>query len=151
MDSSLYDFSAKCTERHLVDSDLLKRDWPLAYTVAYTAQGALQNISYLENGLRHFNASVPIRCFFSSWTAAVVASFVPLDAVRDPHIREWYSTYFEVPIEEAKRRLAAHPEWPYDGRTTLQAREDLRNQTASAQITRSQKMLRARGLDLTRD
>lgn len=99
---------------------------PFAWIVSYRGVSARQNIQYFENGVRHKQLDLPIRVFFSYWTAAVVVSFVPLEAVREPHVREWFVTFTEVPLEEAKSRLDKWPDWPYDGRATHEAGTALR-------------------------
>ena len=89
---------------------------PLIWMLSYRASGALQNIRYFENGVRHCKLEFPIRVFLSNWTDAILVSFVPLEAVREPHVQEWHVTFYEVPVEEAKERLTQFPRFPYDGR-----------------------------------
>jgi hypothetical protein len=98
---------------------------PLVWMVSYRAEGALQNIRYFENGVRHCKLEFPIRVFFSHWTDAILVSYVPLEAVREPHVQEWYVTFYEVPVEEAKRRLAEFPRFPYDGRNADLVRAEM--------------------------
>ncbi len=89
---------------------------PLVWMVSYRAEGALQNIRYFENGVRHCHLEFPIRVFFSNWTDAIVVSYIPLEAIKEPHVQEWFVTFYEVPVEEAKARLELFPKFPYDGR-----------------------------------
>ena len=89
---------------------------PLIWMLSYRASGALQNIRYFENGVRHCKLDFPIRVFLSNWTDAILVSFVPLEAVREPHVQEWHVTFYEVAVEEAKERLEKFPRFPYDGR-----------------------------------
>jgi len=45
----------------------------------------------------------------SDWRAAIIVTLVPVSAVRDPHVREWF---YEVPVVEAKERLTTYPDFP---------------------------------------
>lgn len=92
---------------------------PFAWMLSYDGPAARQNIRYFENGVRHCALEFPIRTFFSDWSAGVVVSFVPLEAIREPHILEWFVTFKEVPLEEAKSRLERFPSYPYDGRDPI--------------------------------
>ena len=94
---------------------------PFPWMISYSGEGAHQNIRFFENGARHRLVTLPIRVFMSTQTAAVVISFVPIEAVKEPHVREWLSTFYEVPVEEAKTRLENFPDWPYDGREPREA------------------------------
>lgn len=67
----------------------------------------------------------PIRVFLSNWTDAILVSFVPLEAVREPHVQEWYVTFYEVPVAEAKERLEKYPRFPYDGRNADLVRAEM--------------------------
>ena len=98
---------------------------PLIWMLNYRASGALQNIRYFENGVRHCKLDFPIRVFLSNWTDAILVSFVPLEAVREPHVQEWYVTFYEVPVAEAKERLAKYPSFPYDGRNADLVRAEM--------------------------
>ncbi|HJV87693.1 MAG TPA: hypothetical protein VJ698_19645 [Noviherbaspirillum sp.] len=89
---------------------------PFTWMVSYDGRKARRNIAYFEHGARNCKRAFPIHVYMSALTPAVVISFVPLTGVREPHVREWMSSYHEIPVEEAKRRLDAFPEWPYDGR-----------------------------------
>lgn len=89
---------------------------PLIWMLSYRASGALQNIRYFENGVRHCKLEFPIRVFLSNWTDAILVSFVPLEAVCEPHVQEWHVTFYEVDVETAKERLTKFPRFPYDGR-----------------------------------
>lgn len=89
---------------------------PLVWMVSYRSQGALQNIRYFENGVKHCALEFPVRVFFSHWTDAIVVSYVPLEAIKEPHVQEWFVTFYEVSVEEAKQRLTQYPKFPYDGR-----------------------------------
>lgn len=95
---------------------------PFVWLMSYRAAGALQNIKYFENGVRHCQLEFPIRVFLSHWTDAILVSFVPLEAVREPHIQEWHVTFYEVTAEEAKAKLEKYPKFPYDGRNPDLAR-----------------------------
>lgn len=88
---------------------------PFAWILSYRSSSALQNIRYFENGVRHCKLEFPIRVFLSKWTAAILVTFVPPEAVKEPHVQEWFDTWYEVPVEEAKKRLAQHPDFPYTG------------------------------------
>ncbi|MDB5819108.1 MAG: hypothetical protein JWQ11_2748 [Rhizobacter sp.] len=87
-----------------------------AWILSYRAASALRNIGYFENGVRHCALDFPIRIYLSSWSAAILVTFVPLEAVKEPHIQEWFDSFYEVPVAEAKRRMTAFPDFPYDGR-----------------------------------
>ncbi len=89
---------------------------PFSWMVSYDGRKARRNIAYFEHGARNCRHAYPVHVFMSALTPAVVISFVPLNGVREPHVREWFASYHEIPVEEAKRRLDAYPEWPYDGR-----------------------------------
>jgi len=91
---------------------------PFAWMISYEAVAALRNIGYFENGVRHCQLEFPIRVFLSTWTAAIVITFVPLQAIREPHVLEWYTTFYEVTVDEAKDRLARFPNFPYDGQNS---------------------------------
>lgn len=91
---------------------------PFAWMISYSGEGALQNIRYFENGVRHCQLDFPIRVFFSTWTAAIVVTFVPIHAIREPHVLEWLTTFYEVSVPEAKERLAKFPDFPYDGQNS---------------------------------
>jgi hypothetical protein len=98
---------------------------PLIWMLSYRSSGALQNIRYFENGVRHCSLEFPIRVFLSHWTDAILVSFVPLEAVREPHVQEWHVTFYEVPLAEAKERLEKFPQFPYDGRNADQVRAEM--------------------------
>lgn len=106
------DIMARLAEPHSKERPCI----PFAWMISYEASCALQNIRYFENGVRHCQLEFPIRVFLSTWTAAIVITFVPLQAIREPHVLEWYTTFYEVTVDEAKDRLARFPEFPYDGR-----------------------------------
>lgn len=89
---------------------------PFTWMLSYEAEDALQNIRYFENGVRHCQLDFPVRVFLSKWTDAILVSYVPLEAVREPHVQEWYVTFYEVSAEQAKERLSKFPRFPYDGR-----------------------------------
>lgn len=89
---------------------------PFAWILSYDAKKALRNIGYFENGVRHCQLEFPLRVFMSKWTAAILVTFVPPEAVREPHVQEWFDTWYEVPLQDAKERLAKFPDFPYDGR-----------------------------------
>ena len=122
---------------------------PFVWMLSYRSSGALQNIRYFENGVRHCQLQFPIRVYLSHWTDAILVTFVPLEAVREPHVQEWHVTFYEVPLEEAKERLAKHPEFPYDGRNRDAVRaEMLANGDIQQLLKRSADHLRARGVPL---
>lgn len=122
---------------------------PFAWMISYSASGALQNIRYFETGVQHCQLEFPIRVFFSTWTAAVVITFVPLEAIREAHVLEWYTTFYEVSVEEAKARLTAHPEFPYDGRRSDAMRAEVMvNGGPNALVEKSRQALAARGIDI---
>jgi hypothetical protein len=98
---------------------------PFIWILSYSSEGALQNIRFFENGVRHCKLEFPIRVFLSNWTDAILISFVPLDAVREPHVQEWNVTFYEVPVEEAKERLTKFPSFPYDGRNADLVRSEM--------------------------
>lgn len=122
---------------------------PFAWMISYRASGALQNIGYFENGVRHCQLEFPIRVFLSTWTEAIVVTFVPLEAIREPHVLEWYTTFYEVTVEEAKTRLAAHPQFPYDGRRSDTVRAEMMvNGGPEDLVEKSRQALAARGIDI---
>lgn len=90
---------------------------PFAWMLSYDSGAALHNIRYFENGVRHCHLDFPIRIFMSEWTAAIVITFVPLAAIREAHVLEWYSTFYEVTVDDAKYRLTTFPNYPYNGRS----------------------------------
>ncbi len=98
---------------------------PFSWMVSYDGAKALNNIRVFENGVRLCSLEFPIRVFFSRWSDAIVTSFVPLEAIREAHVLEWYSTFYEVPVDAAKAMLQQHPKWPYDGRNADLARAEL--------------------------
>jgi hypothetical protein len=137
-----------------VDHQLLQEQLRLAITaipfvwmISYRGADARQNIRYFENGVRHLNLTIPIRVFMSVWTHAVVISFVPLESIKEPHVREWFSTFYEVTINEAKVRLDNFPDWPYDGRTSCQAYLDKDKLSSKEVIARSRVMLKAKRVE----
>lgn len=120
---------------------------PFIWMLSYTAKSALQNIGYFENGVRHCQLKFPIRVFLSNWTDAILVSFVPLDAVREPHVQEWNVTFYEVSVEEAKRRLSDFPKFPYDGRQAdLVRAEMLANGSVQSLLKRSADRLKRLGV-----
>ena len=124
---------------------------PFAWMVNYDAASALQNIRFFENGSRHCTLDFPIRVFLSTWTAAIVVSFVPLSAIREPHVLEWYTTFYEVTVDEAKQRLALYPRFPYDGRQPDPVRADIIARGGpQALIDDARRVLAARGIDIPR-
>lgn len=144
MTGTIGDGASEFTEINLVNEEQqnLIKSLPLVWATSYSAEGARQNIRYFENGIGHLKLNLPIRVFMSNWTHAVVISFVELAAVKEPHVREWFSTFYEVPVSEAKVRLETYPEWPYDGRTSLEANQaKWENNSAEKVIKQSQLML----------
>lgn len=122
---------------------------PFAWMVSYSASGAIQNIGFFENGVRHCKLDFPIRVFFSNWTDAIVVTFVPLEAIREPHVLEWYPTFYELPVEEARRRLQLHPKFPYDGRNPDLVRAEMMVNGGPDQIIENARAaLAARGIDI---
>lgn len=123
---------------------------PFAWMISYEGDAARQNIRFFENGVRHCSLEFPIRVFFSHWTAAVVISFVPLAAIRESHILEWYTTFYEVDVEEAKVRLDTWPNWPYDGRKDFEVRAAILTSDGGMQamLDESKRVLNERGIDI---
>lgn len=122
---------------------------PFAWILSYRSAGALQNIGYFENGVRHCKLDFPIRVFMSDWTAAIVVSFVPLEAIREPHVQEWLDSFKEIPTEVAKERLTKFPEYPYDGRNIDLVLAELRLSGQQDAIRkRSRERLQAIGIPL---
>ena len=122
---------------------------PFAWMVSYEAAEALQNISIFERGSRHCSLDFPVRVFFSTWSAAIVITFVPLEAIRNPHVLEWLTTFYEVTVDDAKRRLSAHPDFPYDGRQPDAVRADIMVRGGpQALIDDAKRVLNARGIDI---
>ena len=121
---------------------------PFVWLLSYGGKAALHNIGIFERGWRHCQLGFPVRVFFSNWTDAVLVGFVPLEAVKDPHVQEWFVTFYEVPVEEAKRRLAAFPRFPYDGRNAdLVRAEMLAGGGIQKLLKRSAAELRRRGVE----
>ncbi len=119
----------------------------VAWALSYTAKAALQNIAFFERGAAHFAFPFPVRVFLSHWTDAILTGFVPLDAVRDPHVHEWFVTFYEVPVEEAKQRLEQYPAFPYDGRNAdLVRAQMLADGSIQQLLKRSAQALRERGI-----
>lgn len=113
----------------------------------YRADAALHNIAMLERGAQHFKLRSPVRVFLSHWTDAILCGFVPLEAVKDPHVQEWFVTFYEVPLEDAKRRLTEFPRFPYDGRNAdLVRAEMLADGTIQDLLKRSARILREKGI-----
>ncbi len=142
---------------HLVDPAVLERvsaehsearpGIPFVWMLSYKASSALQNIRYFENGVRHCQLAFPVRVFLSDWTAAILVSFVPPEAVNEPHVMEWLASFYEVPLEEAKARLTRYPDFPYNGTnpdTHLAALRTSNEQQAI--LRRSKERLRALGV-----
>jgi hypothetical protein len=122
---------------------------PFAWMLSYRSSSALNNIRYFENGVRHCKLDFPIRVFMSEWTAAIVISFVPLEAIREPHVQEWYASFYEVSAEVAKERLSKFPEYPYDGRNVDTVLAELRVSGQQDEIRRrSRERLKAKGVPL---
>ncbi len=118
-----------------------------AWSLNYDAAAALHNIEMFERGAKHFGFAFPVRVFLSNWTDGILSGSVPLEAVRDPHIQEWYVTFYEVPVEEAKTRLTQYPRFPYDGRNAdLVRAEMLASGTIQQLLKKSAKALRERGI-----
>ena len=129
----------RITRPYSEDSPVL----PFVWMLSYSAEGALQNIRYFENGVRHCKLRFPIRVFLSHWTDAILVSYVPLEAVREPHVQEWYVTFYELPVDEAKRRLEEFPRFPYDGRNPdLVRAEMLTDGSVQSLLKRSYERLR---------
>jgi len=110
---------------------------PFSWMVSYTGSRALGNIKIFENGAKHCTLAFPVRVFMSTWTHAIVTSFVPLESIREAHVLEWFTTFYEVPVVEAKARLAEFPEWPYDGRNPDLAAAELRSGTAAKELLKA--------------
>lgn len=116
---------------------------PFVWMTSYRGRAARQNIQYFENGVRHLDLKIPIRVFMSTWTAAVVITFVPLETIKEAHVREWFATFYEVPLDEAKQRLESFPEWPYDGREAWEVKNEM---TGSEVIAKSKELLKKYGV-----
>lgn len=110
---------------------------PFTWMVSYTGRQALGNIRIFENGVRHCQLEFPVRVFMSTWTHAIVTTFVPLEAIREPHVSEWFVTFYEVPVDEAKLRLQSFPAWPYDGRNPDLAAAELRAGPAASVLLKA--------------
>ncbi len=120
---------------------------PFAWILSYRASAARQNIRYFENGVRHCKLDFPIRVFMSNWTPAIVVTFVPLEAIKEPHVQEWYDSFYEVPVETAKHRLETYPDFPYDGRNSdLALAELMTSGDQQAVLQRSRERLKALGV-----
>lgn len=122
---------------------------PFAWMISYEASRALHNIKFFETGVRHCQLEFPIRVFFSTFTAAIVITFVPLEAIREAHVLEYYTTFYEVPLDEAKERLTRFPDFPYDGRQPDAVRADIMVRGGpQALVDDARKALAARGIDI---
>lgn len=110
---------------------------PFSWMVSYTGRKALGNIRIFESGAKHCSLAFPIRVFISTWTHAIVTSFVSLESIREAHVLEWFTTFYEVPVEEAKTRLAEFPDWPYDGRNPDLAAAELRTGPAAKELLKA--------------
>jgi len=75
------------------------------WIISYCPEDALHNIQYLENGIKHYQLDWPIRVFVSDKTAAKVMTFFTLDYVKNPHVKEWYDSFYEISLKEAKIRF----------------------------------------------
>jgi hypothetical protein len=124
---------------------------PFAWRMSYSGAGARQNIRFFENGHRHCKLEFPIRVFFSNFTDAIVVTFVPLEAIREAHILEHFSTFYEVPVEEAKARLDEFPNFPYDGRNADLVRAEILAGGGPMDLLRkSKQMLAQMGIEMMR-
>lgn len=153
-DAAMYaQFVAPAIRARLLEPDSEHRPGiPFAWILSYEAARARQNIRYFENGVRHCQLEFPIRVFMSTWSAAIVVSFVPLEAIKEPHVQEWYDSFYEVPVEDAKARLERYPAFPYDGRNPDLALAELRtNGELKAVLRRSRERLLALGVPLLDD
>jgi hypothetical protein len=112
-------------ERLSVPHTVTTRGLPFAWMVSYRASGALQNLKIFQRGVECCKLEFPIRVFFSKWTDAIIVTFVPLEAIKEIHIMEWYYTFYEVSPEEAKERLEKYPSFPYDGRNPDTVRAEI--------------------------
>lgn len=88
---------------------------PFAWMASYHGKDSRQNITYFENAVRMCKLDFPIRVWMNTWSDDIVVSFVPLEAIQEPHIQEWFLSFYEVPVEEAKERLDKFPTYPYNG------------------------------------
>lgn len=123
---------------------------PFAWMSSYHAEHALQNIRYFENAVRICKLEFPIRVWLSAWTDNIVVSFVPLEAIREPHIQEWFKTFYEIPVAEAKEKLEKYPKFPYDGRNpdTVRAEILVKYGTPSELIKQSTDYLKSIGVTI---
>lgn len=139
------------TEMHLLEPRLAeaREKIPWYWTLSYTAERALHNISFFEQGLSRVGLDFPVRVFMSTTSAGIVVGLTPLEAVRDPHVREYFASFYEVPLADAKKRLVDYPSWPYDPTPLAEA---IRRAPSSNQIaSRTRMMLKRRGLSLKLD
>lgn len=138
-------------EEQLVDNETLKtleKHVPFAWLMSYSAAGALQNMNVLERGIGKLQlTNLEYTVYMSNWTAAIIVTLVPLSAVKDPHVREWFDSFYAVPAGEAKERLQRFPEFPYDGRPVWELYVN-RDQEMKEILARSRARIKAMGLSM---
>lgn len=88
-----------------MSKDISKVPREFRWMISYRPEDILQNIKWIETGLEHFKMNIPIRVFVSPKTAAVVITVASLNYVRNPHVMEWYDTFYEIHVEEAKKKF----------------------------------------------
>lgn len=98
---------------------------PWTWIMSYDAIDALQNIRVFEHSVRRSSLQFPVRVFLSTWADDILVTFVPPESIREAHVLDLYATLYEVPVEEAKERLAKFPKFPYDGRNSDLARAEI--------------------------
>lgn len=138
-------------EEQLVDAatlQTLQQHVPFAWLMSYSAAGALQNMRVLERGIEKLQLDdLVYKVYLSNWTAAIIVTLVPLSAVRDPHVREWFDSFYEVAIPDAKQRLTTFPEFPYDGRPVWELYVN-REKEMKDILARSRDRVKALGLSM---
>lgn len=138
-------------EEQLVDSailETLQQHVPFAWLMSYSAGGALQNMQVLERGIEKLKLdNLAYKVYMSKWTAAIIVTLVPLSAVKDPHVREWFDSFYEVAIPDAKHRLITYPDFPYDGRQVWELYVN-RDKEMKDILARSRERIKAMGLSM---
>lgn len=77
----------------------------------------LRHIEELDNFLWRSRIKLSTSVYFSDWSPMIIVGVVALAAVPEPSVRDWYSTYSSVPVNDAVERLTSFPVWPHDGRS----------------------------------
>lgn len=143
--------SALKIEEQFVDEailETLKKHVPFAWLLSYSSAGALQNMQVLERGIEKLKLdNLAYKVFMSEWTAGIIVTLVPLSAIRDPHVREWFDSFYEVSPAEAKVRLKAYPDFPYNGRQVWELYAN-RDKEMKDILARSRERVKALGLSM---